>query len=70
MGDRCPTKKAFAIKSRGLFDPASNKPFKVNRSGIELYLECPRCIFINHRLGIRRPSGPPFDLTDILYQRG
>jgi hypothetical protein len=49
-------KKAFAIKSRGLFDPASNKPFKVSQSGIELYLECPRCFFINHRLGIRRGS--------------
>ena len=44
-------KKAFAIKLRGLFDPASNKPFKVSRSGIELYLECPRCFFINHRFG-------------------
>jgi hypothetical protein len=59
MGDRYPMKRPFAIKSRGLFDPASNKPFKVGRSGIELYLECPRCFFINHRLGIRRPSGPP-----------
>jgi hypothetical protein len=59
-------KKAFAIKSRGLFDPASNKPFKVSRFGIELYLECPRCFFINHRLGIRRPSGPPFNINSLV----
>jgi hypothetical protein len=59
-------KKAFAIKSRGPFDPASNKPFKVSRSGIELYLECPRCFFINHRLGIRRPSGPPFNINSLV----
>jgi len=59
-------KKAFAIKSRGLFDPASDKPFKVSRSGIELYLECPRCFFLNHRLGIRRPSGPPFTINSLV----
>jgi hypothetical protein len=59
-------KKAFAIKSRGLFDPASNKPFKLSRSGIELYLECPRCFFINHRFGIRRPSGPPFNINSLV----
>jgi hypothetical protein len=29
-------KKPFTIKSRGLFDPKSDKPFKVSRSGIEL----------------------------------
>jgi hypothetical protein len=59
-------KKAFAIKSRGLFDPASNKPFKMSWSGIELYLECPRCFFINHRLGIRRPSSPPFNINSLV----
>jgi hypothetical protein len=35
-------KKQFALKSRGLFDPTSEKPFKVSRSGFELFLECPR----------------------------
>jgi hypothetical protein len=59
-------KKAFTTKSRGLFDPASNKPFKVSRSGIELFLECPRCFYINHRLGIRRPSGPPFSINSLV----
>lgn len=59
-------KKAFATKSRGLFDPASNKPFKVSRSGIELFLECPRCFYINHRLGICRPSGPPFSINSLV----
>lgn len=59
-------KKAFSIKSRGLFDPASIKPFKVSRSGIELFLECSRCFYINHRLGIRRPSGPPFNINTLV----
>jgi hypothetical protein len=59
-------KKTFSIKSRGLFDPASDNPFKVSRSGIELFLECPRCFYINHWLGIRRPSGPPFNINSLV----
>jgi hypothetical protein len=59
-------KKQFAIKSRGLFDPKSDKPFKVSRFGIELYLECAHCFFLNHRLGIRRPSGPPFTINSLV----
>jgi hypothetical protein len=58
--------KAFAIKSRGLFDPHSTKPFKVSRSGVELFIECPRCFYLNHRLGIRRPSGPPFSINSLV----
>jgi len=59
-------KKTFTTKSRGLFDKASSKPFKVSRSGIELFVECPRCFYINHRLGIRRPSGPPFNINSLV----
>jgi CRISPR/Cas system-associated exonuclease Cas4 (RecB family) len=59
-------RKAFALKSRGLFDPKADKPFKVSRSGIELYLECPRCFYLNHRHGIRRPSGPPFNINSLV----
>lgn len=58
--------KAFAIKSRGLFDPQSKKPFKLSRSGIELFLQCPRCFYLNHRMGIRRPQGPPFNLNSLV----
>ena len=59
-------KNTFSIKSRGRFDPNSNKPFKVSRSGIELYLDCPRCFYLNHRHGIRRPSGPPFNINSLV----
>lgn len=59
-------KKSFAIKSRGLFNPAAPAPFKVSRSGIESFLECPRCFYLNNRLGIRRPSGPPFNINTLV----
>jgi hypothetical protein len=58
--------KAFALKSRGLFDPNSDQPFKVSRSGVELFIECPRCFYLNNRLGIRRPSGPPFSINSLV----
>jgi hypothetical protein len=59
-------KNAFSIKSRGLFDPQSDKPFKVSRSGVELFLECPCCFYLNNRIGIRRPSGPPFNINTLV----
>ena len=56
----------FKIKTRGLFDPTSDKPFKVSRSGIELFVGCPRCFYLNNRLGIRRPSGFPFNINSLV----
>lgn len=56
-------KKEFKIKSRGLYVVDGGKPFKVSRSGIELFVECPCCFYLNNRLGIRRPSGPPFNIN-------
>ena len=39
---------------------------KVSRSGIELFTECPCCFYLNNRLGIRRPSGPPFNINKAI----
>ena len=55
--------KEFKIKSRGLYRADDRKPFKVSRSGIELFVECACCFYLNNRLGIRRPSGPPFNIN-------
>lgn len=41
----------------------NGKPLKVSRSKIELFLECPRCFWLDVRKGIKRPSGPPFTLN-------
>lgn len=46
-----------------LFDPASTEPFAVSRSKLELFLECPRCFYLDRRHGIGRPDGPPFSLN-------
>jgi len=50
-------------RTRNLFDPADEKPFKVSRSKIDLFLECPRCFYLDRRLGVGRPPGFPFTLN-------
>jgi hypothetical protein len=56
-------KKPYVIKRTGLFNCDAVEPFKVSRSQIEAFVECPRCFWLNHRRGMRRPSSPPFLIT-------
>jgi hypothetical protein len=58
--------KEYIIKSRGLFKDDAETPFKISRSQIEAFVECPRCFYLNHRRGIRRPSGPPFLINSLV----
>lgn len=61
-----------AAYSRGPFDPASSEPYRVSRSKIDLFCECPRCAYLDMRLGVKRPSGPSFTLNnavDELFKR-
>lgn len=37
--------------------------WKLSRSKIDLFLECPKCFYLDNKLGIRRPSIPPFNLN-------
>jgi CRISPR/Cas system-associated exonuclease Cas4 (RecB family) len=53
-------------RSRGLFDPESREPFKLSRSKIDLFLECPRCFYLDRRLGVSRPPGFPFNLNSAV----
>ena len=61
---------AFEYKKRfrKLFDPSSKEPFKVSRSKIDLFLECPRCFYLDARLGVRRPDIPGFTLNMAVDQ--
>lgn len=48
---------------RNLFVPRRPEPFKLSRSKIDLFLECPRCFYLDRRLGVGRPPGFPFTLN-------
>ena len=65
--------KPYVIKKRRLFKPDSSAPFTISCTQIEAFVDCPRCFYINHRLGIRRSSSPPFTLNllvDRMLNRG
>ena len=43
--------------------PGQKEPFKVSRSKIDLFMQCPRCFWLDVRLKIKRPDGPPFQIN-------
>ncbi len=60
-------------RTRNLFDPlrhgsgqAGTESFKLSRSKIDLFLECPRCFYVDRRLGVGRPPGFPFNLNSAV----
>jgi len=40
--------------------------FRLSRSKIGLFLECPRCFYIDNKLGTGRPPGFPFNLNSAV----
>lgn len=55
-----------AKRTRNLYEPKSSEPFKLSRSKIDLFIECPRCFYIDRRLGVGRPPGYPFSLNSAV----
>jgi len=51
---------------KGLYTPHSKEPFKLSRSKIDLFLECPRCFYYDRLLGVGRPPGYPFALNSAV----
>lgn len=55
-----------ARRKRNLYEPGATKPFKISRSKIDLFIECPRCFYVDRRLGTGRPPGFPFNLNSAV----
>ena len=51
---------------RGKYNSSSKNPWKISRSKIELFTQCKRCFWLEARLGIKRPSGPPFNINKAI----
>lgn len=49
-----------------MYSPGSPLPFSMSRSKIELFENCPRCFYMDARLGLSRPSFPPFTLNSAV----
>jgi hypothetical protein len=40
--------------------------WKLSRSKLDLFIECPRCFYIDNKLGVARPRGFPFNLNSAV----
>ena len=62
----------MAYFRKKLYDPKAREAFRISRSKIDLFWECPRCFYLDRRLGVSRPQGFPFNLNsavDILLKK-
>lgn len=42
------------------------KRWRLSRSKIDLFLQCPRCFYLDNKLGLKRPPGYPFSLNSAV----
>ncbi len=52
--------------AKKLYTPGQAKPFALSRSKVALHVDCPRCFYLDRRLGIARPPGFPFNLNSAV----
>lgn len=55
-----------AQRTRNLYDSTSSEPFRISRSKIDLFLNCPKCFYLDRKLGIAQPPGYPFSLNSAV----
>jgi CRISPR/Cas system-associated exonuclease Cas4 (RecB family) len=48
------------------YKPGQSTPYKISRSKIDLFMNCPRCFWLDVRMGIKRPSSPPFQINKAI----
>src|SRR5438874_13816897 len=48
------------------YRPGQAAAYKISRSKIDLFVQCPRCFWLDARLKISRPKGPPFTLNSAV----
>ncbi|HVO86532.1 MAG TPA: hypothetical protein VMT23_02250, partial [Candidatus Binatia bacterium] len=53
----------MAYERSPAYKPGQKEVYKLSRSKIDLFVECPRCFWLDARLKISRPSMPGFTLN-------
>ncbi|MFA4905370.1 MAG: PD-(D/E)XK nuclease family protein [Candidatus Margulisiibacteriota bacterium] len=61
MAEKIPGKR-----TRNIFDPRATQPFSISRSKLELFTDCPRCFYLDRRLGVGRPDTAPYTLNSAV----
>lgn len=42
------------------------KNWRLSRSKLDLFIECPKCFYIDNKLGVKRPPGYPFNINSTI----
>lgn len=53
-------------RKTNLYQPGSTEQFRLSRSKIELFMNCPRCFYLDRRLGVGQPPSFPFRLNSAV----
>jgi len=53
-------------RKKALFEKNAVEPFMLSRNKLENFLKCPRCFYLDRRLGFSPPSMPPFTLNNAV----
>ncbi len=53
-------------RTKYLYDANSKDVFRLSRSKIDLFLNCPRCFYFDRKLGVAQPPGYPFSLNSAV----
>jgi CRISPR/Cas system-associated exonuclease Cas4 (RecB family) len=56
----------MAYERSPAYTPGQRAPYKISRSKIDLFMQCPRCFWLEARLKIKRPSSPPFQINKAI----
>lgn len=54
------------MAKRRLYVPGLKDRYRISRTKIDLFITCPRCFYLDIRLGIKRPPGFPFSLNSAV----
>jgi len=53
-------------RTRNIYDPGSSESFRLSRGKIDNFINCPRCFYMDRRLGVAQPPGYPFSLNSAV----
>ncbi len=56
----------MAYERSPAYKPGQKEVYKLSRSKIDLFVQCPRCFWLGERLKIKRPSSPPFQINKAI----
>lgn len=56
----------MTIRTRNIYDPSDEKPYKLSRSKVENFISCKKCFYIDRRLGVAKPPGYPFNINSAV----